>query len=514
MIKKENPIQTLSHLRTNARALVYFFGALMFCVLVAFTVYRLFYEYEQEQSNADREGRNIAAAFEMHVRNSLQDAEYQATNIRTLYETQKNQEAAIKSYMELARTMSGVLDLQITDEAGAVIATASRAQKAPSIAAKDYFLHHLENRGKQGFVGKTFRDGTMQPDGIPVSWRLNKPDGTFGGVVVVLLIADKITDFFSQMELGHDKITTLVGLDGIVRARQNMEDRRNGQNISASPLIANAKQQLSGSFSSFSLIDRTERMQCFRVIPEYAMIVSIGISTEGIFRNYTERKRTYVGTAVLTSLVIGVFCFALLRTISKQRSLQDRLEEANEELADTNRKLAVANVHLESIASLDSLTGAWNRRSFERSADLEINRARRYQYSLSLMMIDIDHFKKVNDRFGHPVGDTVLIRLVELLQHACRETDFLARLGGEEFVMVVPHAGAPEAVALAERIRQRVSSHDFPQVGSVTVSIGVAEYNPGESLECVVGRADKALYAAKASGRNRVRLDEGGALQS
>jgi len=493
-------------LRTHVRFLVYVFGITLLCFLALYTPYRLNYEYEQQQKDAEREGRNLAAAFEIHVRNSLKSAEYHASNIRDLYERETVPAAKINEYLEYAKTMPGLIDIRISDDLGNVAATAVARQKPGSVSGNDYFQFHKNHPGSQGFVGRTIPSGEFPTDAIPVSWTIHKPDGSFGGVVTVFLSADKITDFFAQMELGTDKITTLVGLDGVVRARLSSSDKRNGQNISASPLISNARSHPSGSFSSFSLIDGMERMQCFRTIPEYAMVVSIGISTQEIYRTYLERKKIYIGAAVLVSLLVAGFCLALLREISKQRSLQERLETANAKLENANRKLAVANVHLEGVASVDPLTGAWNRRSFERSADLEMNRAHRYQYPLSFMMIDIDHFKKVNDKYGHAVGDTVLIELVGLLQGESRETDFLARWGGEEFVLTAPYASAEEAVAIAERVRQNVSRHEFSNVGSVTVSVGVAEYSAGDSLESVLERADKALYAAKRAGRNRVRL--------
>ena len=493
-------------LRTHVRFLVYIFGITLLCFLALYTPYRLNYEYEQQRKDVERDGRNLAAAFEIHVRNSLKNAEYHAYNIRDLHEKEAPSAAKINEYLEYAKTMTGLIDIQISDDLGNVAATAVARQKTGSVSGSDYFRFHKNNPDSQGFVGRTVPSGEFPTDAIPVSWSIHKPDGSFGGVVTVFLSADRITDFFAQMELGTDKITTLVGLDGVVRARLSGSDKRSGQNISESPLILNSRSHPSGSFSSFSLIDGMERMQCFRTIPEYSMVVSIGISTQEIYRTYLERKKIYIGAAVLAGLLVIGFCLALLREISKQRSLQEMLETANAELETANRKLAVANVHLEGVAFVDPLTGAWNRRSFERSADLEMNRAHRYHYPLSFMMIDIDHFKKVNDKYGHPVGDSVLVELVDLLQRESRETDFLARWGGEEFVLTAPYASAEEAVAIAERVRQNVSRHEFVNVGSVTVSIGVAEYSSGDSLESVLSRADKALYAAKRAGRNRVRL--------
>lgn len=160
----------------------------------------------------------------------------------------------------------------------------------------------------------------------------------------------------------------------------------------------------------------------------------------------------------------------------------------------------------------DSLMEIYNRRHLERRLAEEISRAVRYGFSLSLRMIDIDHFKKVNDSYGHPTGDLVLKRIGALLQENLRNVDFPARYGGEEAAVLLPHTGEADALLVAERIRKKVESTPFPVDGSsaagdtfrCTVSIGVATRppectSPGE----LVQPADKALYRAKQSGRNR-----------
>ena len=124
---------------------------------------------------------------------------------------------------------------------------------------------------------------------------------------------------------------------------------------------------------------------------------------------------------------------------------------------------------------------------------------------MSLLMLDVDRFKAVNDEHGHLVGDQVLVELVERIGSRLRESDVLARWGGEEFIVLMPHAAVDDAMALAESLRLLVSSTPMVKDGTVTCSIGVAQYTVGESMDAWLGRADRALYEAKASGRNAVR---------
>ncbi len=175
------------------------------------------------------------------------------------------------------------------------------------------------------------------------------------------------------------------------------------------------------------------------------------------------------------------------------------------ELANAKAATERANAELHSLATTDSLTGIWNRRHFEQAAGIAIAQALRYQHPVSMLVLDIDHFKEVNDRYGHQVGDQVLIELTKVIGRALRSTDILARWGGEEFVVVAEYCDTSAAMQLAEKIRKKVEAHSFPIVGSVTISLGVAEFHAEETLDAWFGRADQAVFEAKNSGRNTIR---------
>lgn len=165
---------------------------------------------------------------------------------------------------------------------------------------------------------------------------------------------------------------------------------------------------------------------------------------------------------------------------------------------------------LEKVAATDHLTGAWNRAHFDRVIDTEIARSHSSQLPLSLILLDIDHFKRVNDTHGHATGDVVLRELAERLRLRLRTSDLLFRWGGEEFAVLVSSTGYRSATIVAEALRLAVSELPFPTVGRVTVSIGVAEHVSNESAEQWFDRLDAALYTAKSGGRNRVVTDRRG----
>ena len=209
----------------------------------------------------------------------------------------------------------------------------------------------------------------------------------------------------------------------------------------------------------------------------------------------------------------------LLAASREARDLAAVVESRNTELSarvsdlgDARRAAELANdglqralEQLEEAASTDRLTGAWNRRRFEEAVLAELALAQRRRDPLSLLMFDLDNFKRVNDTFGHGAGDAVLVGLVQTVRRHMRASDSLIRWGGEEFLIMVPATRLEGAMALAEKMRAAVAAIDFPGIGQVTMSLGVAQYAPGESLSAWVERTDQALYGAKSEGRNRTQ---------
>jgi len=154
------------------------------------------------------------------------------------------------------------------------------------------------------------------------------------------------------------------------------------------------------------------------------------------------------------------------------------------------------------------LTGIWNRAHLEVVARQEIERQQRYGHPVSLVMVDIDCFKRINDDFGHATGDSVLIAFCRLMQESVRVSDVLGRWGGEEFLLILPNTPFASATELAERVRGLLAAQSFPEVGKVTASFGVTTRQSGESWEHWLHRSDMLLYRAKAGGRNRVEAAE------
>lgn len=193
----------------------------------------------------------------------------------------------------------------------------------------------------------------------------------------------------------------------------------------------------------------------------------------------------------------------------KPRNISERQQHILEDLAAIvvdELELHHANIELQRLATTDTLTGVNNRRQFLHLAATEGLRGARYQQPLSVLMVDIDHFKKVNDTHGHEAGDRALVAVAQAMRGALRPEAILGRLGGEEFAVLLPQADRKAAIIAAERLRQAVEQLAVEIDGmslKITVSIGVAQVQSEEAFETALQHADEALYEAKKSGRNR-----------
>ncbi|PSL36375.1 sigma-B regulation protein RsbU (phosphoserine phosphatase) [Planomicrobium soli] len=180
-----------------------------------------------------------------------------------------------------------------------------------------------------------------------------------------------------------------------------------------------------------------------------------------------------------------------------------KLQDLMKEVEGKKQELEELNAQLQGMTETDSLTGLKNRRYLDEQLLQLTGESSETGEPLTLLVVDIDHFKQVNDTYGHPVGDSVLQELAGKLQNETRDQDIVARMGGEEFVIVLPATDSDGALKMAERIRENIEHGEWKHV-NITVSIGVAVYESGDNPAGLFSKADEALYRSKSSGRNRV----------
>ncbi len=214
--------------------------------------------------------------------------------------------------------------------------------------------------------------------------------------------------------------------------------------------------------------------------------------------------------------VVAIFCvLVLLWNIVTSRRNNKRITESNYKLQQKNDELIDLRTQLErtinklnKLAVTDKLTGLYNRVMIDSALNDELKRASRYGNCFGVILLDVDHFKVVNDTYGHQIGDEVLVCIANLIKTNTRETDIVGRWGGEEFIIICPEATAFGMIKLAENLRKLIMDSEFPHILKLTASFGVtlANHNENGSASQILSRADKALYAAKQSGRNLVKV--------
>ena len=255
---------------------------------------------------------------------------------------------------------------------------------------------------------------------------------------------------------------------------------------------------------------------CKEVVKYGAPLIVADVSADPRFRHMPQvvaapHLRSYAGVSLRTQggLKIGALCVM----DTKVRHLSAKDIAILQDIA----RLVIDELELRLVATTDSLTGALSRRAFLKAAAHDVDRARRNSRDLSCILLDLDYFKTINDSYGHAVGDLALQEVVLLLKASLRDEDYLGRIGGEEFAIIMPGAGRLAARAIGERLRRQVMNAvlEIPNGKlKLTASVGLATLRDADAgIDDLLRRADDALYAAKAAGRNRLVCDEPAALK-
>lgn len=210
------------------------------------------------------------------------------------------------------------------------------------------------------------------------------------------------------------------------------------------------------------------------------------------------RYRVETLMLLLTVTFIIIIFFLIYRQFLMKKT-NKKFQELYEEIRRKNQQLNI-------ISELDSLTGLKNRRAIDRLIKNELDRSSRYGTPISILLIDVDHFKRVNDTYGHNIGDVVLSEISQLLKENVRSTDSVSRWGGEEFLILAANINLQETLKFGEKIRRKIEEFNFTEIEGLTVSIGISQHRPGETFNKLYERVDEALYSAKDKGRNRVEF--------
>ncbi|MEH3146696.1 MAG: sensor domain-containing diguanylate cyclase [Methylobacterium frigidaeris] len=354
---------------------------------------------------------------------------------------------------------------------------------------RGYFKAHVARPDLGLHIGPPLISRVSGEGMLPLSRRITKPDGSFGGVAVATLKLSYFQGLLDHLGLGREGAINLYHRDGTRIMRHPYVAADIGENIAGTANFERFRREGAGSFVGVSFRDGVRRHYTFTGVNDLPLLFNVALSAREIDAEWRTKAAVISGIVlILCGLTVGlVLLFA----------------------RELNRRAAV-EAELARLSMTDVLTGLPNRRRFDGALDQAWGEAARSGKPLSLLVVDADHFKRYNDRYGHAVGDEVLRALARSLSASVhRPEDLVCRIGGEEFTVLLPDTNEAGAWRIAGRVHDAVAGLAVPAAGigagSVTVSIGLAAFAQAGDPADLVRLADEALYAAKAGGRNQTR---------
>jgi diguanylate cyclase (GGDEF)-like protein len=422
--------------------------------------------------------------------------------------------------------LPGVVSITIADAEGRVIVSSIDSSPDSSLSDRNYFQTLKSQRSNAPLISGPLKGRLTGKWGILEARRIEFPDGSFAGVMVANLgIAETFDAFYKTVGIEPNMFITLRDSENRILVRHPIiEDKINTVVSGSSFAISVLKGDEENIVTSLSPIDHIERIVALRKLDGYPVFAAVGLSKDDALAPWHQQLRVALFVIVGVIMAAAFSHYAILRRDRASRELEAAhldLKDAHLQLDGVRQELEVSNARLSELlqqseqnASHDELTGLWNRRMLNHRLEETIIRSRRLGVPFCLLMFDLDHFKRINDDYGHLVGDEVLREFAQVIKNRIRENDFLARWGGEEFVLILEATDVSRATVLAEELREAIFHHRFETVGALTVSIGLAECSPDDGANELLRRADQSLYFAKIEGRNRVNAGSSETLKS
>jgi len=482
------------------------------CSLASLTLWKVMDSREQTLEEINTHGLNLTQALATYSEGIVRQSSLILLGLVERLETEGSGPRQIERLNQLVNRQQPLMPqlsgITVYDRDGRWLMSSNRPIPAGANSSdRAYFIHHRDDPSREPFIGLPIRSRANQEWVITISRRFNDAQGEFAGVVAVTLGVENFLRLFGQIDLGREGAIGLSYTDGSLLVRYPFREQDMGRNFSQSPIYAKYLVDKSVGTASFtSSLDGVERLYAFRKSDKLPLVTTVALGKREALAAW--RLEALLSLLVVSGLLglTGAIGGMLIRAMGRRSKAEGELRQAQQQLLDSNRQL-------EHVARHDALTGLANRRSFDEALVRETARSRRSATPLALLMIDIDHFKRYNDHYGHQAGDACLQQVARLLSTCIRRpADLLARYGGEELVVILPDTDATGATVIAQAMleclgREPIAHHGSP-LARVSVSIGIACMNgrEAEDARVLLERADQALYIAKEAGRNRVHV--------
>lgn len=475
------------------------FVAVICLAIVGLEGWRDWTERQQEVVRIKGEMTNLAKSLAQHAEDTFNLADAILVDIVDRLERQGADPDNLRSMQEFfsdrIQTLQALKSLTVYGENGFLLGSSLPGHDRVNVKDTEFFQHHATSPERKWFFGPLIQDPIGGDLVLTLSRRLDKPDGSFAGVVQVSIPPRYFANFFGRIDLGSQGSAVMV----------STEDRRI---ISRSPYVESAiglkppssewlfEGSQSGSRAYVSPIDGVPRLAGYQRNHVYPVVLLTAVSQQEALRNWSLEFQIRSLRVVVLIGIIVLLGWRLGRELRRR--------------AQVEAELAV-------LAATDGLTGLANRRTFDSRLEIEWLRASRNGTPLSLFLIDVDQFKSYNDLYGHQQGDECLRKVAMVIAEGVRRPgDFVARYGGEEIVVLLPNTNEEDAAQVAERIRANVEAlavHHAANAPSYTLTISIGSITQRPATDGshagpagLIDMADKALYQAKQNGRNRVSV--------
>lgn len=474
-------------------------GLLILALIWGGMLYVVKLERAAAQNTAVGLTRELAETYEAQVVRALREID-QALKVVSYAHGRGGQQGLLQELRARSLLLPDLLfSVSITDRQGRVVG-ATRPATATDVAGEPVF--ERQRSADELFIDRPRPGRAAGEWTLRFSRRLQAADGTFDGVVVIEVDAAYFVSGYDAPRMGAQGLLGMLGNDGVFRARRSGDTVVAGESADHASLVAASGAADSPKVQLSSVVDGVRRYIGVRQLYDFPLAVVVGLSEDEQLAPVHQAMGVHIWQAVFGSVLV-IVVMAILGRLSWQLSLSRR-RAAEEQVAHAER--------VEYLAYHDGLTSLPNRSLFSKLLNQSIQQARRQNTQLSVLFLDLDRFKHINDTLGHEAGDQLLVEVAQRLQGCLRASDTVARLGGDEFVAVLPEPAGTQgagATVVAQKILAAVARPFalLDQEFRITVSIGISTYpQDGEDEQTLTKNADIAMYQAKADGKNNFRF--------
>ncbi|WP_260957772.1 sensor domain-containing diguanylate cyclase [Pseudomonas citri] len=478
----------------------------MLVVVMAFLAvegWRTWRDYRAAFASARDSVTNLARATAQHAEDTIRQVDVVTAALGERVEGDGLQNMDIPRIHKLLVQQSAIMPqlhgLFIYGANGQWLVTDKETIPEPANNAdRDYFQYHRTHEDRNVRIGTVIRSRSTNDLIIPISRRLNNPDGSFAGVLLGTVKVSYFVDYYGDFKIDDKGALVLATREGTILVRRPFVESVIGKSLVDSVIFREyLPTSNQGVVEAKAVVDGTERVYGYRALTTYPLVVEAGLSRESIIAPWRrDLLKTGVVLLFLIAILVG-FGLIVLSQLRYRMSMEKQIRSAHQTMKD--------------MALTDSLTGLGNRRRLDSTLADEIRLAKRQGSSLAMIMLDVDYFKRFNDKYGHAAGDDCLRAIAGAIQKTIRRPgDLAVRYGGEEFTVLLPNTDAAGASKVAQDILEairalRIEHGDHP-LGIVTASAGVTVSQPSTedvTPAMLIKAADAFLYLAKNTGRNR-----------